>query len=219
MSQIMCLIIINCQVVISAQKKLPQGRARPVRPPRIPPMITDIIQTAVSSLDGMEFTNLMSCPHCGGTVRGFDRKKKKFAVLREQMAERIIYIWVKRFYCRDCGVLCYADEPFYPGTRIGSPVIDIFISLSATMPGSRAARIIDALGIVVDRTTWKYYTNRTFPEIPVMDVFGMRLPLSVVRLSDLAVQSGESNPSYTAEIIAVCGNPSQSSVPSNSSLK
>jgi len=181
-----------------------------VRPPRIPPMVTDIIQTALSSLDGMEFTSIMSCPHCGGTVQGFDRKKKKFAVLREQTTERIITVQVKRFYCRTCGRLCYADEPFYPNTRIGSPIIDIFKSLSATMPASRAARVIDTLGIVVDRTTWRHYTTRKFPEIPVVDVFGMRLPMSVVLLSDLAVQSGESNPPDHAGVIEACGYPSQS---------
>ena len=206
----MCLIIVNCQADTSAKSKFPQGRAKPVRSPHIPPMVTDIIQTAVLSLDGMEFTHIMSCPYCGGTVQGFDRKKKKFAVLWEQTAERVITVTVKRFYCRNCGKLCYADEPFYPGTRIGSPVIDIFSSLSAIMPASRAARIIDALGIVVDRTTWKYYTRRAFLEIPVMDVFGMRLPLSVVRLSDLMVQFGESNPADPADVIAACGYPSRS---------
>jgi hypothetical protein len=183
-----------------------------VRPLRIPPIITDIIQTAVSSLDGLEFTQIMSCPYCGGTVQGHDRKKKKFAVLREHAAERVITVRVKRYYCRNCGNLCYADEPFYPGTRIGSPVIDIFSSLSAIMPPSRAARIIDTLGIVVDRTTWKYYTGRAFPEMPVVDVFGMRLPLSVVRLSDIAAQSGEFDQADPADIIAACGYPSRSTV-------
>jgi len=172
-------------------------------------MVTDIIQTAVLSLDGMEFNHIISCPHCGGTVQGFDRKKKKFAVLKEQTAERIITVRVKRFYCRKCGNLCYPDEPFYPNTRIGSPVIDIFNSLSATMPASKAARVIGSLGLVVDRTTWKYYTGRAFPEIPVMDVFGMRLPLSVVRLSDLAIQTGESSPADPADIIEACGYPSR----------
>jgi hypothetical protein len=47
-------------------------------------MVTDIIQTALASLDGMEFAELTSCPLCGGPVQGHDRKKKKFAVLLEQ---------------------------------------------------------------------------------------------------------------------------------------
>jgi hypothetical protein len=172
-------------------------------------MVTDIIQTALASLDGMEFTELISCPSCGGPIQGHDRKKKKFAVLREQTGERVITIRVKRFYCQKCGNLCYADEPFYPDTRIGSPVIDIFLSLSATMPPSRAARVIDTLGIVVDRTTWRNYVGLPFADIPVVDVFGMRLPLSIVRLSDIAVQSGESDNADPADVIAACGHPSR----------
>lgn len=181
-----------------------------MRPPRIPPLATDIIQTALSVLDGMEFTEIVSCPLCGGTLQAHDSKKKKFAVLREQAGKRVITVRVKRFHCRACGNLCYADEPFYPDTRIGSPVIDIFSSLSATMPASRAARVIDALGIVVDRTTWRNYIGRPFPEIPVVDVFGMMLPLCVMQLSDIAVQSGESDHADPAEVLAACRYPSRS---------
>lgn len=180
-----------------------------MKPPLIPGIITDMVQTALSSLDGMEFAELPSCPICGGTLRGHDSKKKKFAVLREQQGERVISIRVKRFYCKKCGRLCYADEPFYPETRIGSPVIDIFFSLSSAMPAGRAARIIDAMGIAVNRTTWKNFIGRKFPEIPVVDVFGMRLPLSVMRLSEIAVKYGESGRVDPAAVIAACGYPSR----------
>jgi len=180
-----------------------------MKPPRIPPLAIDIIQTALSLPDGMEFAEITSCPLCGGDLQGYDRKIKKFAVLREKTGERRITIRVKRFYCRKCGNLCYADEPFYPGTRIGSPVIDIFLSLSATMPPGRAARVIDALGIVVNRTTWRNYLGGPFADIPVVDVFGMRLPLRIMRLSDIAVQSGDSGHVDPADILAACGYPSR----------
>lgn len=181
-----------------------------MKPPRIPPMVTDIIQTALASLAGMEFTELISCPACGGTLQAHDSKKKKFAVLRDKTGERVITVRVKRFYCRKCGSLCYADEPFYPDTRIGSPVIDIFSSLSATMPPRQAARVIDALGIVVNRTTWRNYIGWPFADIPVVDVFSIKLPLCVVRLSEIVVRSTESNPVDPADVIAACGYPSRS---------
>lgn len=177
-----------------------------MKPPRIPPMVKDIIQTAVSSLDGMEFSCIKACPHCGGTVQGYDWKKKRFAVLQEELAERIIRVRVKRFYCHTCGILCYADEPFYPDTRIGSPIIDLFLSLSAAMPAGRAARMLDAMGVVVHRTTWRKYRQKPSAGIPVVDIFGMRIPLCIVRLSDIAVQSKEPNPS---DVIAACGYPSR----------
>jgi hypothetical protein len=173
---------------------------------RIPPLITDIVRTALSSIDGMEFTHVASCPSCGGELVGYDHKRKKFAVLKEETVKRVITVRVKRFYCRNCGALCYADEPFYPGSRIGSPVIDLFLSLSAATPPNRAARIIDAMGIKVDRTTWKKYTGRSPEGIPVVDVFGMRLPLCIVQLSDIAVRTDQPDP---AAVIAACGYPSR----------
>lgn len=188
-----------------------------MKSPRIPPMVTDIIQTALSVLDGMEFAEIRSCPLCGGIPQGYDRKIKKFALLREETGERLITVRVKRFYCRKCGNLCYADEPFYPDSRIGSPVIDIFSSLSATMPPSRAARVIDTMGIVVNRTTWRHYIGRLYADIPVVDVFGMRLPLSIMKLSEIAVQSGESDPPDPADVLAACRYPSRSQVASGTS--
>jgi hypothetical protein len=196
-----------------------QKRARLMKPPRIPPLVTDIIQTALSSLDGLEFTEIIACPSCGGTLQGYDSKKKKFAVLRETTGERVITVRIKRFRCRSCGSLCYADEPFYPGTRIGSPVIDIFSSLSATMPRGRAARIIDTMGIVVNRTTWRNYSVRPLTDIPVVDVFGMRLPLCIVKLSDIGVNTGESYRPNPVDVIAACGYPSRSTGMSGSPVE
>ena len=179
-----------------------------MRPPRIPPMVRDLVQTTLSSFDGIEFTGLSRCPGCGGAVQGYDTRQKKFAVLREHDQEYTITIRVKRFTCKSCNSLCYAGEPFYPDTRIGSPVVDIFSTLSTTMPPSRAARVIDALGIVVDRTTWRNYTGRYFGEIPAADVFGMKLPFSLLSLSTLAARIPEGGRIPGAEALTACGFPS-----------
>ena len=123
-----------------------------MKPPRIPPMATAIIQNAFLAMDRVAFTELAACPHCGGAVTGHDTKEKQFAVISDEGAARTIHVKVKRFRCRECGRLCYADEPFYPDTRIGSPVIDLCVTLSATMPAGRAARVLEAMGVIVDRT-------------------------------------------------------------------
>ncbi|MGD0081456.1 MAG: hypothetical protein ABSB80_12515 [Methanoregula sp.] len=179
-----------------------------MRPPRIPPMVRDLVQTTLSSFDGIEFTGLSRCPKCGGPLQGYDTRQKKFAVLREHDQEYTITVRVKRFTCKTCSSLCYADEPFYPDTRIGSPVVDIFSTLSTTMPPSRAARVIDAMGIVVDRTTWRNYAGRNFGDIPTADVFGMRLPFSLLSLSTLAARIPEGGRIPGAEALAACGFPS-----------
>ena len=179
-----------------------------MRPPRIHPMLVTIVSAALSAVDGVQFTECTACPVCGGPVRGYDTKKKRFAVVMEGETRRALYVYVKRFYCRKCQRLCYADEPFYPGTRIGSPVIDLGLTVSATMTPNRVAAYLAALGIVVDRTTFRLYVKRTVPLVPTTDVFGIRIPLSVVTLSTLATGTGEGGRIEGAEVLAACGFPS-----------
>jgi hypothetical protein len=186
-----------------------------MRPPKIPPMATDIVQTAITAFDGVEFFHLSSCDKCGGSVQGYDTKTKKFAVLQDGDRKRVITLQVRRFTCRNCKSLCYADEPFYPGTRIGSIIIDLYFTLATTMPRSRAARVIEAMGIVVDRTTWQHYTEEMIPDIQTADVFGMRLPLSVLSISGLTATCREGGCIIGAEALAACGFPSAYRAPAN----
>ncbi len=171
-------------------------------------MAADIILNALSSLDGVEFTELPSCPSCGGKVGGHDMKEKQFAVLEEEGTVRTVRVRVKRFHCRQCGRLCYAGEPFYPGTRIGSPVVDLCTTLSATMPAGRAARVLGAMGVIVDRTSCRLYSKNRWGEIATADVFGMRLPFSVLSLSSLAARTAGGSRIMGAEALAACGFPS-----------
>jgi hypothetical protein len=171
-------------------------------------MVIDIVQTAISAFDGTEFTRLSSCPFCGGPVSGYDTITKRFAVIREYEHEHVICVKVKRFTCRTCSELCSADRPFYPGTRIGSPIIDLFHTVSTTLPKSRAARVIDSLGIVVNRTTWKNYPEERFPKIPAANVFGVLLPLSVVSLSSITARIPKGSCIDGTEALAACGFPS-----------
>ena len=179
-----------------------------MRPPRIHPMLSTIVSAALSAVDGVLFTECTACPVCGGSLRGYDTKKKQFAVVMDGDMRRALYVYVKRFYCRECRRLCYADEPFYPGTRVGSPVIDLGLTISATLPPNRVAAYLAALGIVVDRTSCRLYAKRTFPAVPATDVFGIRIPLSVVTLSTLATGTGEGGRIKGAEVLAACGFPS-----------
>jgi hypothetical protein len=179
-----------------------------MRPLRIPPMAADIVVNALSSLDGVEFTELPSCPSCGGTVTGHDMKEKQFAVLEDEGTVRTVHVRVKRFHCRQCGRLCYAHEPFYPNTRIGSPVVELCTTLSATMPASRAARVLGVMGVIVDRTSCRMYSKSRWGEIATADVFGMRLPFSVLSLSSLAARTAGGSRIMGADALAACGFPS-----------
>jgi hypothetical protein len=171
-------------------------------------MVIDIVQNALSACDGIEFSDLAACPSCGGAVRGYDIRKKQFAAIIENDKKRIIHIRVKRFYCKSCKRLFDADEPFYPDTRIGSPVIDLCVTFAATIPFTRTATYLSLLGIVIDRGSVRNYANRDFSKIPTADMFGMHLPLSILSISALAASAGEGSGIIGAEVLAACGFPS-----------
>jgi len=179
-----------------------------MRPPRIHPMLVTIVSAALSSVEGVRFTECAACPACGEQLRGYDTKKKRFAVVIEGENKRSIYVYVRRFYCHACHTLVYADEPFYPNSRIGSPVVDLGITLSAMVSPNRVAAYLAALGIFIDRTTCRIYAKKTFPAVPTTDVFGIRIPLSVFTLSTLATRTGEGGRIEGAEVLAACGFPS-----------
>ena len=64
------------------------------------------------------------------------------------------------------------------------------------------------MGIVIDRGSVRNYANRDFGEIPTADMFGMRLPLSILSISSLAASAGEGSGIIGADVLAACGFPS-----------
>jgi hypothetical protein len=179
-----------------------------MKSPRIPPLIIDIVQSSLLACEGIVFDNLDSCPVCGGKVSGYDTKKKQFAIMLEGNTRHPVHVFVKRFSCRECETICFADEPFYPGTRTGSPLVDLCRSLGAAMPFNRVAVYLLHLGIVIDRGTIRNYMHGSYPDITQTNLFGIRLPLSIISLSELSARIGEGGRIPGAEALAACGFPS-----------
>jgi hypothetical protein len=187
-----------------------------MKPPRILPIVADIVQTAISSVDGITFTGHSVCPVCGGSLTGYDTKRKQFAHLVTQDGTRTVYVEIRRFQCNACQQFCLADNPFYPDTRIGSIIIDLCIALSMTMPINRVPAYLETLGILVDRSSCRLYvqhisgcyvrTNVRY--IDINEKFGIHLPLSVLSLSALATDLDEGGHLSESDILAACGHPS-----------
>jgi len=193
-----------------------------MRPPRLPPLLREIVQTGILAADGITFTDRTACPACGGSLAPHDVKERKFAVLATGDGERTVSVHVKRFYCRSCHTLSYAEAPFYPETRIGSPVVDLCLGLSMTMPVNRVAAYLEELGVSADRTTCRLYvrsgqdavaTNASCLATNVL--FGIHLPVSVISLSDLVSRSGPGKTISGNEILTACGFPSRREIPRN----
>ncbi len=172
----------------------------------VPPMLVDLVANALASMDGVKFTDLDACPSCSGPVTGHDLRAKRFAVMLQKGEERLIRVYVKRFYCQHCGTLCYADAPFYPDTRLASPVVDLCLLLAQQMPFNQVAQHLRAMGLVVDRGTIRNYASRDFGTIPATELFGFLLPLSLLNLATFTL-GRERRPITGAEALAACGFP------------
>ena len=176
---------------------------------RIPPMLSDLVQTTLTSCDGVLFDECGACPHCGGELSGYDVKKKQFAIVMEGEQKKVIHVLVKRFLCHQCGQVCLADQPFYPDTRIGSPVVDLCVTLGETMPYSRVSSSLAEMGIIVDRWSVRNYVQKNNRTIPAADMFGVRIPLSIVSLSSLAIGIPDASRIDARALLAACDNPSR----------
>ena len=176
---------------------------------RIPPMLADVVQATFSSCDGVRFDTCEACPACGGELSGYDVKKKQFAVLMDGEERKVISVFVKRFRCRRCEAICLADQPFYPDTRVGSPIVDLCVTLGETMHYPRVSATLQEMGIIVDRGSVRNYAHMTDVTIPAVDMFGIRVPLSVFTLSSLAMGRREECGIDSQAMLAACHYPSR----------
>lgn len=180
---------------------------------RVPPMLADLVVATISAFDGFEFLSLSRCPACGGALRAHDMKKRRFAVIRSKDGEKEVEIWVKRFHCTACGTLCTADAPFYPETRVGSPVVDLCLVLTEEHPANHAARILGEMGIVMDRGSVRNYAARRARPVLSTVLYGLRLPNSLLSLIPVVIGRHESGPIPGTEVLAACGFPSADRTP------
>lgn len=189
-----------------------------LRKRRIPPMLADIVQATLVSCHGIVFDSCEVCPACGGELAGYDMKKKQFAVLMEDDNKNVIQVLVKRFRCRECKQICLADQPFYPDTRIGSPVVDLCVTLGETMHFPRVSSCLAEMGIVVDRWSVRNYIRKNRHAIPAADMFGIRVPFSIFSLSTLAMGTRDGSGIDAPAVLAACGYPSRNKDPAGHPL-
>ncbi len=175
---------------------------------KIHPIITGIIHTALRTCEGVRFHPGPVCSSCGSHLSGYDERKKRFAILLEDEISRPLHIIIQRSYCHNCGMIAVPEEPFYPGTRIGSPVVDLCRSLSSTMPYSRVSTYLEMMGVQVNRWSARHYSCTPLPEVPAVELFGIQLPHSIISLSVLSVSLEMPRAPGMEEILAACNYPS-----------
>jgi hypothetical protein len=187
-----------------------------MKKPRVLPIVADIVQSAISAVEGITFTGHSVCPACGGPLTGYDMKRKQFAHLVTENGPGTVYVDIRRYSCTTCHQFCLADNPFYPHTRVGSIIIDLCIALSMTMPVNRVPAYLETIGVLVDRSSCRLYvqhisgcyvrTNVRY--IDINEKFGIHLPLSVLTLSALANDLDEGRHLEESDVLGACGFPS-----------
>jgi hypothetical protein len=138
-------------------------------------------------------------------------KTKHFADVIDNNAIKTVTVRVKRFQCSKCNAIVYADQPFYPNTRVGSPVFDLCVVLSTYMPYSRTATSLREFGVNVDRWSVRNYAITNPRHIPLTELYGIILPESIISLAALTYNNGISTSIGASEVLSSCGYPSQKS--------
>ena len=175
---------------------------------RIHPIFSALISEALSACDGILFESHTICPQCGGSLSRYDVKTKHFADVIEGSSTKTITVRIKRFKCRECHAVIYAHQPFYPNTRIGSPVVDLCVALSARMPYSRAATYLQQIGVNVDRWSVRNYAMKNLIQVPTTEQYGIVLPVSIISLAALTSNIGLGSSVGATEVLSACGYPS-----------
>jgi hypothetical protein len=181
----------------------------PVKARQVPPLLVNIVHTALLVCEGVRFHPGGTCGWCGGALSGYDERKKRFAILIEDDIPRPVHVILRRSCCRGCGRISVAEDPFYPGTRIGSPVVDLCRSLSVSLPCTRVSSILGRMGVRVDRWSVRNYARLPLPDNPAVDLFGLRIPVSVITLSTLAGSGKETENPGMDDVLVACRYPSR----------
>ena len=174
---------------------------------RIHPIFSDLIPAALSACDGVLFDSRTCCPNCGGSLTGYDVKTKHFADLIDNTTARPVTVRIKRFRCRECRAVIYADQPFYPNVRVGSPVVDLCVTLSAKMPYASTSAFLQQIGLNVDRWSVRNYAQKNIIVVPTTEQYGIVLPISIVSLAALASDVGKGSSIDATEILRACDYP------------
>ncbi len=175
---------------------------------RILPIFSNLIPAALSACDGILFDNRTSCPHCHGNLVRYDIRTKHFANVIEGSCTKTVRVRIQRFICSECSAIVYAHQPFYPNTRVGSPVVDLCIILSARMPYTRTSTYLRQIGINVDRWSVRNYAIKNPLQIPATEQYGIVLPVSIISLVALFSNIENTTSIGDAEVLRACGYPS-----------
>ena len=156
-----------------------------MRDVKIPPMLIQLIDSGISGIDKKIFENADKCPDCKGKLITHDFRRKKFATRIYRDKKIPVYVRVKRFRCKECGRLVYADEPFYPEIRVGAPVVDFCLANRERYSYAHISRILKHLHIYVSPSSVGNYASADLNMPPAVEMHGIFFPASLLNLANV----------------------------------
>jgi hypothetical protein len=76
------------------------------------------------------------------------------------------------------------------------------------MPFSQVSTCLGLMGVEVDRWSVRHFSRMPLQDVPSIEVFGMRIPLSVISLSTLAGSANETGGLTMDDVLIACNYPS-----------
>jgi len=100
------------------------------------------------------------CTRCKGKeFTGYDTERRLFGKIIKPDGVKNIYVDVKRYQCKKCGLVMLSDGLFYPNCLYGRPIVDLCLYLAAKNPYDRVEVLMMHFGIQVDGDTVKNYVK------------------------------------------------------------
>jgi len=171
------------------------------------PMFGELIITALYEVADMTFMEPVPCPVCNDASKksllAHDTIKRRFATVIEDDERVRLSVFVKRYICKHCKQVLFARSPFYPNTRLGSPVIDLAMSLASKYSFYQTNQIMEMLHISMSRSAIGTLAQSRRWNISTVPLSNLVLPTSLLTLGTLA----NSTPGHLTpeEVLVACG--------------
>jgi len=153
------------------------------------PMFGELVITALCGVSNMIFMDPPSCPMChNASKKGFldhDTLKRRFATVIVKGEKVKLSVSVKRYICKQCGQVTHARSPFYPNTRLGSPVVDLAMSLASRYSFYQTSQIMEILNISISRSAIRALAQNREWNITTIPLSDLLLPASLLSLGTL----------------------------------
>ena len=171
------------------------------------PMFGELIITALYEVADMTFMDPTPCPVCNDLTKkslfAHDTIKRRFVTIIENNERVRLSVSVKRYICKHCGKVLFARSPFYPNTRLGSPVVDLAMSLTSRYSFYQTSQIMEMLHISMSRSAISALAQSRRWNITTVPLSDLLLPISLLTLGTLA----NSTPGHLTpeEVLVACG--------------